>query len=144
MNATNENYLERLFWCLQRMDTVLYLPTFPQKCLSLANTVHIYTCNRPNHTCVNQFNELCDGKVVWTSFYRYNRSLACCHLFMNPKIGLSCEHLFTSRTCKRLNTDNARQHCQLQGTGPKVYCAWPGIEHNKEEHAHFQQMAPHS
>ena len=32
----------------------------------------------------------------------------------------------------------------IQGMGPKVYCAWPGIEHNKEEHTDFQQMAPHS
>ena len=51
-----------------------------------------------------------------------------------------------------INLGNIRRHLDIardQSTtfpiqGPKVYCAWPGIEHNKEDHAHFQQMAPHS
>ena len=30
----------------------------------------------------------------------------------------------------------------LKITTPKVYCVWPGIEHNKGEHAHFQHALP--
>ena len=61
----------------------------------------------------------------------------------------SLKHSFRFSLCVSManlknTTPSSIIDISIQVTGPRVYCTWPGIEHDKGVHAHLQQMAPHS
>ena len=79
--------------------------------------------------------------AVYESLNRCTRARFCCRLEVGSPISafrfplcVSIVNLKNTTPSGDIPREHYRQHCQIQVTGLKVYCAWPGIEHNKGKH----------